>query len=439
MATDMYDDGMDRGWAWLVLMASFFTQFLVWGISLSYGIFYVVLLENLHTYKSTTAWVGSISVGILLGIGPVASVAATVLSTRKTVIIGGVISALGLVASSFATNIYHLMLTYGIITGTGYGLAITPGYAILAAYFNKWRPLAFSVSTLGAGIGSLTIPPLIQHLVDAYSWRGTMLILGGISLNLCAFGALMKPVRWITRKPPSTWYLLKANCDLNMFRNWVFILFGVNQLLWNFGVSIVLVLLPEYIVSEGMSRAQAANILSVWGISNCLGRPLAGLLVQTGLLRALGVFNLATLASGVFAAVIGIYNLQHIHYVIILCGHGVFFGAQLSNIATMSVELFGVDNLLHMMGWCMLFQGAGFLIGAPVGGLLVDCLGTFSWTFYTGGFTVIVSSLLLMATPGLRKMMYSPDLKTPAEKRVALASEVELQQDVEKEIMCVGL
>lgn len=178
----------------------------------------------------------------------------------------------------------------------------------------------------------------------------------------------MRPARRIVKKPPSSWQLLKASCDIFMFRDSTFILFAVNGLLWNFGISIVMVLLPEYIVSEGMTRAQAANILSLWGISNCISRPITGLALQAGLLKALHVFNFATFASGVFAGVIGIYGLEHIHYVIILCGHGIAYGAQLSSIANVSVDFFGTDNILHIFGWTMLAQGAGYLFGAPSGG-----------------------------------------------------------------------
>ena len=39
------------------------------------------------------------------------------------------------------------------------------------------------------------LTPLFQLLIDSYSWRGALLILGGIQFNLCVCGMLLKPLK----------------------------------------------------------------------------------------------------------------------------------------------------------------------------------------------------------------------------------------------------
>lgn len=46
----------------------------------------------------------------------------------------------------------------------------------------------------GASLGGVVFPPLMTYLLEEYSLRGALLILGGISLNLFVAGALLQPV-----------------------------------------------------------------------------------------------------------------------------------------------------------------------------------------------------------------------------------------------------
>ncbi|XP_013860636.1 monocarboxylate transporter 12-B isoform X4 [Austrofundulus limnaeus] len=46
----------------------------------------------------------------------------------------------------------------------------------------------------GSGIGTFLLAPAVQLLIEHYSWRGAMLILGGFVSNLCVCGALMRPL-----------------------------------------------------------------------------------------------------------------------------------------------------------------------------------------------------------------------------------------------------
>lgn len=46
----------------------------------------------------------------------------------------------------------------------------------------------------GSGIGTFILAPVVQLLIQHYTWRGALLILGGLVSNLCVCGALMKPL-----------------------------------------------------------------------------------------------------------------------------------------------------------------------------------------------------------------------------------------------------
>lgn len=60
--------------------------------------------------------------------------------------------------------------------------------------FNEKKALAYGIAMSGRGIGMFILLPLVQHLIDQYSWRGALLILGGLVSNLCVYGSLMRPL-----------------------------------------------------------------------------------------------------------------------------------------------------------------------------------------------------------------------------------------------------
>lgn len=64
--------------------------------------------------------------------------------------------------------------------------------ATVMAHFTRRRTLALGISLSSVGLSSFAFNPLFQLLVDKYTWRGAILILGGLSLNLVPCGALIR-------------------------------------------------------------------------------------------------------------------------------------------------------------------------------------------------------------------------------------------------------
>lgn len=79
-------------------------------------------------------------------------------------------------------------------TGIGGGLSTTPGIIIVSLYFDKHRALANGICVSGTAAGSFVFPMLIEHLCANFGFHGTILILGGCMLHVCASAALYRPV-----------------------------------------------------------------------------------------------------------------------------------------------------------------------------------------------------------------------------------------------------
>lgn len=60
---------MDTGWAWVVCAATFVTEILTCGFSVSVGVYYVEFLSVFKESKGTTALVSALNYGMLCGMG----------------------------------------------------------------------------------------------------------------------------------------------------------------------------------------------------------------------------------------------------------------------------------------------------------------------------------------------------------------------------------
>lgn len=136
-------------------------------------------------FISFSAWVGSLAFGVMFFLGPLTTALCEHLGCRVVTCVGGVLSFVGLLSTSFVTNFTLLYVTYGLLWGAGTSFCYFPSLVILPSYFRNYLSLAYGIAIAGAGLG---VPPMtwaINQLIDHYDWRVTMRILAGMSLLMC--------------------------------------------------------------------------------------------------------------------------------------------------------------------------------------------------------------------------------------------------------------
>ncbi|NXX92761.1 MOT14 protein, partial [Centropus bengalensis] len=185
---------IDGGWAWMIVLSSFFVHILVMGSQMALGILNMEWLEEFNQSRGLTAWVSSLSMGITLIVGPFIGLFISMCGCRTTAIMGGILNALGWILSAYASNVPYLFLTFGVTAGIGSGMVYLPAVVMVGQYFHKRRALAQGLSTTGTGFGAFLMTALLKYLCTELGWRNAVFIQGAISLNLCACGALMRPL-----------------------------------------------------------------------------------------------------------------------------------------------------------------------------------------------------------------------------------------------------
>lgn len=204
----------DGGWGWFVVLGSALTHVIIGGQERASGVLYLEILHKFNRSAAVTAWVTSLSSAIRLLCGPLASFFSNRFSLRKVSFAGGVLLGLGFLLSSFADSLEYFFFSYSFLGGFGKCLSYTCCMIIVGQYFDKRRGLAVGLATAGVGIGMFVFPPLMEWLFQTYAYFGTMVLMAGISLNLCVCSMLYRPLRE-NLHPPLSWKppLLKVESE----------------------------------------------------------------------------------------------------------------------------------------------------------------------------------------------------------------------------------
>jgi len=184
----------DGGWGWVVVFASFMIHIIADGITYSFGVFLVELIEEFDADRSAASLIPSILVGITLGSGPIASYFTNRFGCRLVTIAGAVLAAGGLALSCAAKSIVFLYFTVGILTGLGFGLIYLPAIVSVSIYFEKKRAFATGIAVCGSGLGTFIMAPVTKGLITGFGWQGAMLVTSCLILCCIIFGCLMRPI-----------------------------------------------------------------------------------------------------------------------------------------------------------------------------------------------------------------------------------------------------
>ncbi|XP_075228296.1 solute carrier family 16 member hermes isoform X2 [Lycorma delicatula] len=192
----------DGGWGWLVLGGSVLINLLIPGTIKSFGVLFIEFLEVFDASPVAASWIPALCYFLYCSLGPLASYLSGQFGYRAVTLLGGMCAGIGMILSFFANSITYLYVSYGILVGTGAGLSFPPGIFIVTSYFVKYRGLANGIAISGSALGSIILPPFLRFLLETYGYRGAVLIMGGLTLNVWVGAMLYEPVEYHMKRVP---------------------------------------------------------------------------------------------------------------------------------------------------------------------------------------------------------------------------------------------
>ncbi|XP_053406865.1 monocarboxylate transporter 9-like isoform X2 [Mercenaria mercenaria] len=184
---------LDTGWAWMVLLASFGTFFLIGNSMYAVGIIHSSLLDRYGEKVTLTSWAGALHTALMSLGGPLSTVVIDRFSCRTAITASGMFFVVGYLGTAFAETIETAIFTCGILAGTGAALGYTAAMVAVGFNFRRRRNLALGIAVSGVGAGLFVLAPLMQLSREFYGPMGFFIILAAMTANIVTFGQLCFP------------------------------------------------------------------------------------------------------------------------------------------------------------------------------------------------------------------------------------------------------
>ncbi|XP_069806465.1 monocarboxylate transporter 13-like [Dendropsophus ebraccatus] len=379
-----------------VLLASCFLQAgLVFGTLRSFGIFFPEFVDYFGSPAGSVSWVTSCAVAVQQLMSPLSCALTLRFGSRPVVVLGGFLSSFGMFLASFSSELYQLYLSIGGVSGFGWALIFSPSMAAVTCYFSRRRSLATGFVLTGIGVFSFALTPLLQFLVEEYSWRGAMLLLSGVALHSVPCGALLRVSNGASAVQPRSflwgWELL---C------HWAFLRYCLAVTLINAAYFVPFAHLVAHMRTKGISDRQAAFLMALVGVADVGGRLFAGWLSDLSPKRTL---HLLSLWTGLTAVTLGLLPLAATQLEIGAAAivFGFCAGALTPGVFSALPWVVGGERVLPALGLLQMLESVGGLLGPPISGWLCDLTGDFSMSFVISGSFFLLGALIILTLPGI--------------------------------------
>ncbi|XP_013408764.1 monocarboxylate transporter 12-like [Lingula anatina] len=359
---------------------------------------------------------------------PVAEALCKTFTPRTIGMIGTVIASFGFMLSMFATQIWQLYITFGFLTGFGFGLKFLPSIVCVHEYFEKRQSLAMGIAVCGTGVGTFAFAPLSEYLIEIYGWQGALLIESAIILHGVAFSALFVPLEKKSRekqedettlisKLKAAWKTTKEviaeMMDFRLFKDPKFDVYCVCMFLFAVGYVVPMTYLPERAVKQGYSPREGAWLVSVLGILNMLGRIFVAGVGDRKCVNRFWMFTICILISGVITG--GSFLANDIYWLQMTYSgcYGFMIGIFISLESVVLRDLISLENLTKGYGLAIFVgYGIGSLVATSFTGWIFDVTQNYDNSFLVSGGILVASALSMVLIPCLKR--YDAKSETPA-------------------------
>ncbi|XP_022245308.1 monocarboxylate transporter 10-like isoform X2 [Limulus polyphemus] len=399
----------EGGWGWVVCLASFWTNGIIFGVMNCYGVIFVKLKDQFEATHSDdaaflTSWVGSVSIGMTFLLSPVASILIDKIGIRRTAFLGGFLASLGMFLSSLIKNLELLYLTYGVVLGSGASLAYTPSLVILGHYFKQRLGLVNGLVTAGSSVFTTIVPLLLKYLLDVVGLMTTMQILsaGMALLMVCALTFTPRlhlhheahPHRFTSFESLQEQVSRCHNMlDLSIWKNKAYVLWVWAIPIALFGYFVPYVHLVQH-ARDILPDANGEVLVTCIGLTSGLGRIVFGKLADFPRVNRIHLQQLAFISIGLLTMLLVVAN-QFAALVVVCLLLGLFDGCFISLLGPIAFDIVGSKGASQAIGFLLGLCSIPLTVGPPIAGILYDHLGNYKAAFLSAGVPPLIGASLM--------------------------------------------
>ena len=407
-------------YGWIIIAVTFVTMAIGVNARTSFSLFFPPIIDEFGWERGVTA--GAFSFGFLVSaaVSPLIGRTMDRFGPRTVMELGVALMAAGLLLAPLTTQPWHLYLTIGVMVGAG---SVCLGYSgqslFLPNWFNRRRGLAIGLAFAGVGVGSITLLPWVQHMIEQTGWRTACTAMGLVVL------IVLTPINLLLRKRPQDlglqpdgdatssaaikpvsnivdpswagidWTLPRALRTARFW--WIAIGYFSGLYIWY----AVQVHQTKYLLDIGFSPNVAVWALGAVSLLGIPGQILLGHLSDR--VGREWIWSVSCLGFAIsFASLIALAHSQTLLLVYVMVLTQGMLGYGLTSImGAVVVEIFQGKHYGSIFGTVMFVALAGGAAGPWITGVLHDLSGSYTSAFVIGiGVSALSAIAIWRASPG---------------------------------------
>lgn len=183
-------------YAWFVVALIFLVLLAAAGIRATPAVMIVPLEHEFGWNRSTISFAISVNIALYGLIGPFSAAAMQRFGVRPVVLAGLALLSAGTALSTWMQMPWHMVLAWGILVGSGSGVAATTLAAtIVSRWFETRRGLAMGLLTASSATGQMVFLPLMASMVEHHGWRSVAFLVSAVAALVLPLVAIFLPER----------------------------------------------------------------------------------------------------------------------------------------------------------------------------------------------------------------------------------------------------
>lgn len=329
---------------------------------------------------------------------------------RRVVVVALSAVAAGALASYWMTEVWQLMLYWGLLVGLGSG---SMAMAFSATVTNRWfvarRGLVTGILTAAGASGQLIFLPLCAWIIDSHGWKPAT-----VTVALAAL--VVVPFVWLLLRdhpadvglaPYGGAYVEKPAPERGAARRTVRVLADAARTgpFWLLAGSFAIcgastngLIRTHFVPSahdHGMEITAAASLLAVIGVFDIIGTVFSGWLTDRfDARRLLAVYYALRGVSLMFLPLLMAPTVQP-SMVFFIVFYGLDWVATVPPTMALCREQYGEDSAI-VFGWVLASHQVGAAVVAFLGGVARDVTGSYDVVWYASGALCATAALMAL-------------------------------------------
>ncbi|WP_424940914.1 MFS transporter [Aliiroseovarius sp. S253] len=388
-----------------VLVAGCFIILISFAIRASFGVFQIPIAAEFNWPRAEFSLAIAIQ-NLAWGIGqPIFGAIAEKIGDRKAIIMGALVYAVGLVASSMAvTPEAHQMLEVLVgfgIAGTGFGVILA---VVGRASSDENRSMSLAIATAAGSAGQVFGAPLAEYLLSFMTWQNVFVVFAAAILATLALLPLMKtePLASKSELEESMGQIL-----IKAFKDPSYTLIFLGFFSCGYQLAFITAHFPAFVTemcgaidpsgtlaAVGVSTTSALGAISISliGLANIAGTLLAGYLGKTYSKKYL----LAAIYTGrtIVAALFILMPITPTSVILFSIAMGSLWLATVPLTSGLVAHIYGLRYMGTLYGIVFFSHQLGSFLGVWLGGRMYDAFGDYTMVWWigvgVGAFSAIV-------------------------------------------------